>query len=89
MPQWEIQIKGRVQGVGFRYLAREHALRLGLKGYVRNLPDGSVYIIADAEEAIIESYCKLLRLGNGFSRVDDMSIEPMESLKEYYDFEIR
>ncbi|MDI3503474.1 MAG: acylphosphatase [Candidatus Cloacimonadota bacterium] len=89
MPQWELKIEGRVQGVGFRYLAKELAYRLGIRGYVQNLPDGCVRIIADADENTISNYCKLLRLGNGFSRVDKIMTEPIDHPREYYDFEIR
>jgi len=44
-----ITVKGRVQGVGFRYSAMEAAEELGIKGFVRNMPDGSVYIEAEGE----------------------------------------
>ncbi|RLD95512.1 MAG: acylphosphatase, partial [Bacteroidetes bacterium] len=40
--QYEIVVHGRVQGVGFRYAARNQARSLGLKGWVENQPDGSV-----------------------------------------------
>ncbi|MCB5265532.1 MAG: acylphosphatase [Candidatus Cloacimonetes bacterium] len=88
MPQWEIILQGRVQGVGFRYLARKHALRLGLRGYVRNHPDGSVRIVADAEDGLMDVYCELLRRGNVFSRVDTLNTELIDKPKEYKDFEI-
>ncbi|MCB5261348.1 MAG: acylphosphatase [Candidatus Cloacimonetes bacterium] len=88
MPQWEILLQGRVQGVGFRYLAREHALRLGVKGNIRNLPDGSVRVIADANEDIMGLFCDFLLLGNVFSRVDNLSTETIDKPKEYNDFEI-
>ena len=64
MPLFEIHVRGRVQGVGFRYLAKEAALRHGVTGFVRNLADRSVYIIAQAEESIIESFCDELKSGN-------------------------
>lgn len=38
-------ISGRVQGVGFRYFVQDHAERLGLKGYAKNLPDGRVEVL--------------------------------------------
>ncbi len=48
-----LRVTGRVQGVGFRYYAQKKALELGVNGYVRNRPDGSVYIEA---EGMIELY---------------------------------
>lgn len=88
MPQWEIILRGRVQGVGFRHLAKKYASRLGLRGYVRNLPDGSVRIIAEAEDDLIDIYCEFLRRGNVFSRVDSLNSKIVEKPKEYNDFEI-
>ncbi|MBF0570058.1 MAG: acylphosphatase [Candidatus Omnitrophica bacterium] len=49
----EIIFKGRVQGVGFRYTAREYARDLGLSGWVRNLGDGSVQLVVEGDENII------------------------------------
>lgn len=89
MPLFEIHVRGRVQGVGFRYLAKEAAMRHGVTGFVRNLADRSVYIIAQAEESIIESFCDELKSGNGFSRVDELRLEQIESENRYHDFEIR
>jgi acylphosphatase len=51
-----IRITGRVQGVGFRYTARSVARTLGIKGYVRNLPDGNVYIEAEGTLQQMEEF---------------------------------
>lgn len=88
MPQWEIILRGRVQGVGFRHFARKQALRLGLKGNVRNLADGSVRIVADADDHTLGLFCRLLQRGNIFSRVDTLDTEIIDKPKEYNDFEI-
>lgn len=89
MPVYEIHVRGRVQGVGFRYYAKDSALRHGVRGYVRNLVDRSVYIVAEADESYIDSFCELLRLGNGFSRVEALTIEILDTPNRYHDFEIR
>ena len=54
-------VKGRVQGVGFRITTRNHAIRLGLVGTVRNLPDGCVEIYASGKRSVVDTLLKLLR----------------------------
>lgn len=89
MLQWEMIAHGRVQGVGFRWFVRHTALQLGVGGYVRNLADGSVYIIAEADECVLSSFKDQLHIGNGYSRVDYWEIYRLDSNKRYHEFEIR
>lgn len=70
----QILITGRVQGVGFRAFAERHASRLDVVGYVRNLPEGHVEVLAQADERTLESFCEKLRLGPSFARVEDFSV---------------
>ena len=49
-----ILYSGRVQGVGFRYTAKDFASDLGVSGWVKNLPDGRVEILAEGEKKLIE-----------------------------------
>jgi acylphosphatase len=56
-------IQGRVQGVGFRYFVLHHARQLGVKGFVKNLPDGSVLVEAVGNEESVYSLMDLCRQG--------------------------
>ncbi|MCB9914759.1 MAG: acylphosphatase [Planctomycetes bacterium] len=62
-------VSGRVQGVGFRYFAQAEAERLGLDGWVRNLPDGRVEFEAAGEERALEAFLAWLRKGPTFAHV--------------------
>ena len=54
-------VRGRVQGVGFRWWTRARALELGLVGHARNLPDGRVEVLAQGDGAAVEALLDLLR----------------------------
>lgn len=62
-PQLHVRITGRVQGVGFRWFVREEARRLGLSGWVRNLPTGSVEVAAGGEASALERLRRALEVG--------------------------
>jgi acylphosphatase len=51
-----IRLSGRVQGVGFRYSAQNAAEALGIKGYVRNLPNGEVFIEAEGTSTQLQDF---------------------------------
>lgn len=70
-----ITIAGRVQGVGFRRAARDQARYMGIKGYVKNLPDGSVFIEAEGEDDAMASFVRWCRQGPPFGRVEEVSTE--------------
>jgi acylphosphatase len=68
-------VEGRVQGVGFRAWTRHKAARLGLRGWVRNLPDGRVEVAAAGPPEKVEELRSLLARGPGMSRVDAVRLE--------------
>lgn len=68
-------VTGRVQGVGFRYSARITAIRLGLAGWCRNLPDGRVEVLTEGNESDSEEFLAWLKRGPPGSRVDQVTIE--------------
>jgi acylphosphatase len=89
MPTWEFYARGRVQGVGFRWLVQRMAVQHGVHGYVRNLSDGSVYILAEAEEHVLEGFQLALAAGTHIIRVDSLEVNKLSSAKKYHDFEIK
>jgi acylphosphatase len=61
---------GRVQGVGFRFFCRDAAKSRGVRGWVRNLPDGNVELEAESDELTLIGLRNRIAQGNGWSRVD-------------------
>jgi len=84
----QIRVRGRVQGVGFRYSLRDEAQRLRLCGWVRNRADGSVEALLQGETADVEALIAWARRGPAGARVEDLSVEPVEA-PALRDFEIR
>ncbi len=73
-----VLVSGRVQQVGYRdYVVRE-AQKLGVKGWVRNLSDGRVELLADADAAVLDEFLSKCREGPRFARIDDISAFPVE-----------
>ena len=70
----EVVVRGRVQGVGFRYFAEGEAQRLGLHGYVVNRSDGSVYVYAEGERNPLDLFLTLLRHGPPGAHVSDLAV---------------
>ena len=68
-------ISGRVQGVGFRYFTLKSARGLGLGGWVRNEPDGSVLCEVQGEPSAVRVFAEQVRRGPGLSRVEDVTSE--------------
>lgn len=78
-----VRISGRVQGVGFRWFVREEARRLGLSGWVTNLPSGDVVVVAGGEPSSLERLRTALGVGPTgalVSVVDDMPDAPTKPL---------
>ncbi len=72
-------VTGRVQGVGFRYFVRREARRLGLNGWVRNLPDGEVEVLASGTAAALAVLEAALRRGPPMASVTNVqSLENMD-----------
>jgi len=81
-------VHGAVQGVFFRHTARRRAGDLGVAGWIRNCPDGTVEAVVEGEPGAVEAMVRLCREGPEGARVDrvDERDEPPEGLER---FEVR
>ena len=82
-----ILLYGKVQQVGFRYYVYRLACELGIKGYVKNMPDGSVFIEAECEEHIMDVFIEHCKKGPPYSNVSECETTQNE-IKNYIDFTI-
>lgn len=82
-----IQVTGKVQGVFFRASAVRKAQELGIAGWVKNVPDGSVAAEAEGEEAGVETFIGWCRQGPPGARVAEVKVED-GTVKRYESFEI-
>lgn len=83
-----LTVHGRVQGVGFRFYVRDKAVKLGVTGWVRNRPEGTVEVHAEASPDILEQFIRAVRIGPTFSHVSDMEIEKSPPTNKYGSFNI-
>jgi len=89
MERINLTVKGHVQGVGFRFFVSRTANSLGLKGFVRNLSDGSVEIIAEGEKAMLERLLYLVRDGPITAQIDCVDAQWEKAKDEFQGFGIR
>jgi acylphosphatase len=82
-------IAGRVQGVGFRWFTHDAAAREGVHGWVRNLADGSVEVIAEGELASVDRVEHAVRRGPSSARVERFDVEELAPEGRTTGFEIR
>ena len=83
-----VRVTGRVQGVFYRAWTREQAAALGVAGWVRNCPDGSVEAHVEGEEAAVAALVERMGEGPRGARVADISVTPAE-LENLARFEVR
>jgi acylphosphatase len=80
-------VSGRVQGVFYRASTKAVADQMGVKGFVKNQKDGTVYIEAEGDDLIIEDFIDWCKYGPDDARVDDIEIEEIEA-KNYRNFDV-
>lgn len=88
MQSYSIRITGKVQGVFFRVSTKEKADELGINGFVRNEPDGSVYIEAEGESDVMQEFLSWCKRGPKNAEVISVINTPIEA-KSYKSFEVR
>ena len=79
---------GRVQGVGFRFAARRFAEEYPVTGFVRNLTDGRVELLAEGTEVVLESLLQRLRKSFLSRYIEGVEIHWLESREEFQEFTI-
>ena len=82
-------IDGRVQGVGFRWFTHDTAAREGIHGWVRNLADGRVEVMAEGEAAAVDRLEAAIRRGPASARVERVDVEDHAPAGRVTGFEIR
>ncbi|MEM3554069.1 MAG: acylphosphatase [Candidatus Bathyarchaeia archaeon] len=82
-------VSGRVQGVFFRYETRREARLRGVKGWVRNLPDGRVEAVFEGEEEAVKEMIDFCRHGPPGAKVTKVDVRWENYTGEFRDFEIR
>jgi len=80
---------GRVQGVGFRLTAEETAKRFGVGGWVKNLRDGRVELVAEGEKNTIIRFLEEVRMGPMCKFIREVDVTWSPSASEFDEFEIR
>ena len=85
---WNICVEGKVQGVYFRANTKKIAEELGVKGFVKNQPDGSVYIEAEADEGTLKKFLDWVKVGPPAANVKNVAIEEAEP-KNFQNFIIK
>ncbi len=84
-----LKIQGKVQGVGFRFFATRVARRLGLKGSIHNLRDGSVEAAVEGEAKLIDEWIEELREGPRYAEVTKIDQERRDFTGTYGDFDVK
>ncbi|MGE3063574.1 MAG: acylphosphatase [bacterium] len=88
MKSKKIIVKGRVQGIGYRYFVRDEAGKIGIKGWVKNLSNGNVLILAQGEKTDVDDFIERVKVGNVYARIDEIEIRDAGE-EDLIDFQIK
>jgi acylphosphatase len=82
-------LTGRVQGVGFRWFTKRLADKYAIKGYVQNQYDGSVLVVAQGTQEMIDPFERALSKGPSYAWVDKIRTEPPDNDQSFQSFKIK
>lgn len=85
---YNITVSGKVQGVFYRASTKEKAEQLGIKGFVRNQSDGTVYIEAEGEVSQLDAFIDWCKIGSKFSKVENVHFSPSD-IVSFSNFDIQ
>ncbi len=88
MKRYRCIVKGVVQGVWYRKHVADAASAAGIRGYVKNLPDGSVVAVADLDSDDLERFKSILKKGSPLSQVESVECSEIELDAPFNDFRI-
>jgi acylphosphatase len=88
MKKVRAEVSGRVQGVWFRASTLEKALELGVRGYVKNLPNGNVEFVAVGEDESVDALLEWASRGPQMARVDKVRVGPFLPNEEFDSFSV-
>jgi len=89
MKRVHVFISGRVQGVWFRSYTEAEAKKLGVKGWVRNLPDGRVEAVFEGEDSAVDKMVAWCHKGSPYAKVEKVEVIEEPYKGEFTDFKIR
>lgn len=84
MVEMTCQVFGKVQGVAYRTYVQESATQLGIVGYVKNLSDGSVEVVAQGMPDTLKEFVEYLHEGSLMSKVESVAVD-WRTVKRYFD----
>ena len=87
--QYEIRVTGRVQGVGFRYFVQKRAAEFEITGWVKNMPDNSVLVMAKGNETDLDTFVDHLKAGPAMARVAHVSVSRLPSTEPFDVFTVK
>ena len=88
MKAFKAIVSGKVQGVWFRDLTRQEAIKLKVTGWVKNIPGGTVYLEAEGEENNLKSLERWIHIGSPHSRVDRVDLQRIVPTNAYSTFKV-
>lgn len=85
----EVTVQGVVQGVGYRFFVLNQARLYDVKGYVKNMPDGTVQVVAEGDKGIVKDFVERLRIGPLSAHVTGIDVKWHEKDSGFTEFRLQ